>query len=71
MLGSMFNVIFIGIPPKGGVCSVVPAQGVATVTEFSLMTGKWRDPDGIQEFRFLYSLDDGNTFLPIPTSTYT
>jgi len=25
MIGSMFNVIYIGIPPKGGVCSVSPA----------------------------------------------
>lgn len=65
MLGVMFNVIYIGIPPKGGVCSVNPPQGVATVTEFSFQTGSWKDPDGISEFKFLYSLDNGVTFVPV------
>ena len=67
----MFNVIYIGIPPKGGVCSVVPSQGIATVTEFIFTTGRWKDPDGISEFKFLYSLDEGETFLPIPTEKAT
>lgn len=63
---SMFNVIYIGIPPKGGVCTITPFSGVATATEFTILTGSWKDPDGIQEYRFLYSLDDGANFLPIP-----
>jgi len=32
MLGSMYNVIYIGIPPKNGKCSISPGQGIATVT---------------------------------------
>lgn len=67
----MFNVIYIGIPPKGGVCTITPFSGVATATEFTIQTGNWKDPDGIQEYRFLYSLDEGANFLPIPQSSYT
>jgi hypothetical protein len=62
MLGSLFNVIYIGIPPKGGACITNPPQGIAVVTEFTFATGNWKDPDGISEFKFFYSFDDGNTF---------
>jgi len=65
MLGSLFNVIYIGIPPKGGACMTNPPQGIAVVTEFTFATGNWKDPDGISEFKFFYSFDDGNTFLPV------
>lgn len=65
MLGVMFNVIYIGIPPKGGVCFASPPQGIASITEFTFSTGNWIDPDGIAEYHFSYSLDNGVTYLPI------
>ena len=71
MAGSLFNVIYIGIPPKGGICSISPAEGISMVTEFSIVTGKWIDPDGITEIKFFYSFDSGVTFLPIDQPTYT
>lgn len=69
MIGSMFNVIYIGIPPKGGVCQITPTQGVAGTTEFTIMTGNWKD--SISEFHFLFSLDGGNSYLPLPQDTYS
>ena len=65
MLGSAFNVIYIGIPPQGGTCFVTPAGGIASVTEFNFVTGNWKDPDGIAEFHFSYSFDGGVTYFPI------
>jgi hypothetical protein len=65
MAGVMFNVIYIGIAPKGGKCLSFPPQGVSTVTEFVLSTDSWKDPDGISEFHFYFSLDNGDTYLPI------
>lgn len=47
MLGSMFNVIYIGIPPKNGKCFISPLQGIATVTTFKISTSGWVDVDGI------------------------
>jgi len=37
----MYNVIYIGIPPKNGECTISPEQGVATVTTFRLETLGW------------------------------
>jgi hypothetical protein len=72
MLGYTFNVIYIGIPPKGGLCSADPMyRGVAGVTTFTISTSSWIDPDGISEYRFLYSLDSGDTYLPIQTDSLT
>lgn len=34
MIGSMFNVIYIGTPARGGRCAALPAEGIAQVTEF-------------------------------------
>ena len=68
MIGSMFNVIYIGIPPKGGKCSIKPAQGIAAVTQFQISTQSWQDVDGIAEYQFLYSLDHGDSYVPITTS---
>ena len=34
MAASMYNIIFIGIPPKNGRCVISPNQGIATVTTF-------------------------------------
>lgn len=65
MMGYMFNVIYIGIPPKGGLCQVSPMQGIASVTRFTFTSSHWLDPDGIAEYRFLYSFDDGNTYIPL------
>lgn len=70
MIGSIFNVIYIGIPPKGGSCAVAPYQGIAGATEFNIATGNWKDPDGLSEIRFLYSLDGGDTYLPIPQQSF-
>ena len=50
MIGSMFNVIYIGIPPKNGKCNISPIQGIAQVTDFKIKTFGWVDPDGIAEF---------------------
>ena len=44
---------------------MTPAFGIAAVTEFTFITGNWKDPDGIAEFHFAYSLDGGDTYLPI------
>jgi len=41
MIGSMFNVIYIGIPPKGGKCFIQPSQGIAAVTQFKISTYGW------------------------------
>jgi hypothetical protein len=67
MLGSMFNVIYIGIPPKNGKCFISPGQGIATVTLFKISTSGWVDIDGIAEYSFYYSYDNGETFIPIKT----
>jgi len=70
MLGYIFNVIYIGIPPKEGLCLADPmSRGVAGVTTFTMSTGQWIDPDGIQEYRFLYSLDGADTYLPIESES--
>jgi len=70
MLGYTFNVIYIGIPPKGGLCKADPmSRGVAGVTSFTMSTSSWNDPDGIQEYRFLYSIDGGNSYLPIESES--
>jgi hypothetical protein len=71
MGGSMYNVIYIGIPPKGGECAITPASGVAGATEFTITTSSWKDPDGISEYRFLYSLNDESAYIPIPQNSYT
>jgi hypothetical protein len=36
MIGSMYNVIYIGIPPKNGKCFISPTQGFAGVTIFKI-----------------------------------
>ncbi len=65
MIGSMFNVIYIGIPPKNGKCIISPPQGIAGVTSFRISTNGWVDVDGIAEYAFYYSFDSGKTFIPI------
>ena len=47
MLGVMWNVIYIGIPPTGGLCSISPSSGLATISEFLISSALWQDPDGI------------------------
>jgi len=37
------------------------------VTSFRLQTIGWIDVDGIAEYRFSYSFDNGQTFIPIET----
>ena len=64
MFGVMYNVIYIGIPPKGGTCTITPNTGLATITEFLIATSGWIDPDGISEFVFSYSFDNGATLIP-------
>jgi hypothetical protein len=68
MINSMFTIIYIGIPPKGGKCSMIPSNGIATVTTFQLSTLEWKeDPnDYIVLYNFYYSLDGGKTFIPVP-----
>jgi len=65
MFGATFNVIYIGIPPKGGECVSSPLQGISQVTEFTFSTDNWVDPDGITEYHFYYSFDNGVTYLPV------
>ena len=65
MMGSLYNVIYIGNPPSNGLCSISPLEGYALDTKFTLTQSGWRDPDGISQYTFEYSLDDGVTFLPI------
>lgn len=67
MIGSMFNVIYIGIPPKGGKCLIQPLQGIAAVTQFKMSTQGWQDVDGIAEYQFFYSFDSGESFIPVTT----
>jgi hypothetical protein len=70
MLGYSFNVIYIGIPPKGGLCIASPmTRGIAAVTTFTFETSSWIDPDGISEYRFAYSLDGGNKYFPIESES--
>ncbi len=57
MIGSMFNVIYIGIPPKNGKCFIAPQQGIAGVTNFKITTSGWVDVDGIAEYAYFYSYD--------------
>ena len=47
MMGSLYNVIYIGNPPSKGDCFISPLEGFALVTEFTLTTSGWADPDGI------------------------
>lgn len=30
----------------------------------------WNDPDGVSEYSFYFSFDDGKTFLPVPQSDF-
>jgi REJ domain len=59
MLGSMYNVIYIGIPPKNGKCIISPTQGFAGVTTFVISSSGWVDIDGIAEYTYFYSFDQG------------
>jgi len=69
MLGYQFNFIYIGIPPKGGLCSVTPSMGVANATVFTFTSSSWIDPDGIQTYSFYYSFDNGVTFISLENSS--
>jgi hypothetical protein len=44
---------------------VSPLQGIASVTTFTFASTDWIDPDGISEYRFFYSLDNGDTYIPL------
>ncbi len=66
----MYNIIFIGIPPKNGRCVILPSQGIASVTTFTISSPGWYDGDdgGIAEYSFFYSLDKGDSYVPIKTA---
>lgn len=65
MLGSMYNVIYIGIPPRKGKCKIDPPQGIATVTQFAISCIEWVEREGMAEYGHYYSYDDGKTFIPL------
>jgi hypothetical protein len=45
--------------------------GYATLTEFTITASNWTDPLGIAEYRFYYSYDSGNIYIPIPLADPT
>lgn len=57
--------IYIGLPPKNGVCLSNPSIGKANLDTFTLSQPGWTDPTGIESYSFSFSIDNGKTYLPL------
>jgi hypothetical protein len=57
--------IYVGIPPKAGLCTSDNTLGIATVTDFIFSATSWTSSNTIIAYNFYFSVDGGNIYIPI------
>lgn len=57
--------IYIGTPPKPGLCTPSKTTGYPVIQTFAFYSTNWLDANEISIYRFYYSYDGGKIYIPL------